>query len=106
MDALTFINLLSSALLAVLAAYAVMGHWVRDGVVIKTGLIAMSMGHALVALQVFDGIDCGDMLYINRARTLANAGLLLVLAGYAWRHYRGERLRDILPHVFSAARRD
>ena len=98
-QALSLINLATSCILAALAAWAVMSPNVRDGIVVKAGLILLSTGHAIAAAHLFGGIEAADLMGLNRARFVSNAGLLVVVLGYWWRHSRGESLCDIVPSL-------
>lgn len=100
----TAVNFGTASLLAVLCACAVMARSVRDGVAMKLGLILMSIGHAATAARLSDGLQLADLMLLDRARFACNLGLLIVLAGYAWRHWRGERLDDIVPPLFGGRR--
>ena len=71
----------------------------RDGIVVKVGLVAMSTGHGIAAMHLVDGIAQADLMGLNRARFVSNLGLLLVLGGYWWRHSRGERIEHIVPSL-------
>ena len=102
---LSLINLVTSLALASLATWGVLSRSVKDGIAIKLGLIALAMGHAITALHLANGIDAADLLGLNRARFVSNAGLLVVVAGYAWRHRRGDRLRHLLPGLLHDDRR-
>lgn len=95
-QALALISFGTSCALAGLAAWAVLSHSVRDGVVVKLGLIMLSMGHVIAVLHLAGSSGAADLLALNRARFVSNAGLLVVVLGYAWRHRRGERLREIV----------
>lgn len=99
MDVVTLTNLGTSAAISAACAWAVMSHAVRDGVVIKLGLVAMSLGHAMVAFQLADGIGPTDLLALNRARFVCNAGFIVVVLGYVWRRRRGQTLADIVPFL-------
>lgn len=89
-------NLAFNIVLAVLTSWAVMSARVRDGVVIKAGLICVALGHAAVAWHLADGMSCGDLGGLTRARFVAHAGLGVVLLGL-WRQYRrGTGLRELL----------
>jgi hypothetical protein len=102
---LSLINLASSCALAALAAWAVLSPSVRDGVLVKLGLILLAMGHGIAALHLAGGIDQADLMGLNRARFVSNLGLLVVVLGYGWRHRRGERLPDLLPGLLHDDRR-
>lgn len=94
---LSLINLMSSCVLAALAAWAVMSPTVKDGVVVKVGLIFLSFGHAIAATHLFGGIEAADLMGLNRARFVSNTGLVVIVLGYWWRHRCGEGLCDVLP---------
>ena len=94
-------NCVTSAIISACAAWAVLSPQVRDGVVVKLGLIGMSMGHGMVAIHLMDGLQAAELLHLNRARFVGNMGVLLILGGYWWRYQAGERLRDVLPNFTS-----
>ena len=96
---LSLVNVATSCGLAALAGWAVITPAVRDGVIVKIGLIAMSTGHGVAAMHLFDGIAQADLLGLNKARFISNIGLVLVLGGYWWRYRRGERINDIVPSL-------
>lgn len=85
MDIFETVNGLASALLAMLLAWMVLTPQVRDGIVIKLGLISMALGFAATAWALLDGIDCSDANVMARAQGLINAGLVVVVLGAAWR---------------------
>lgn len=85
-------NLTACALLAAGALWAVLSPRVQDGIVIKLGLGAMSLGFAGVGMVLADG---RDLLVVGRALGLVHAGLLLVAAGIALRWRRAGRVYRI-----------
>lgn len=76
--------------LALLLTWAVFTRRVRDGIVIKVGLIATALGLGATAMMLADAGLCIDSTALERARLVVHAGLGLVLAGY-WRHRRAGR---------------
>lgn len=101
---ISLVNVATSYALATLCAWGILNPLVRDGIVIKIGLISTCFGHLLVAFHLWDGIQQADLLALNKARFVTNAGWLLVVLGYAVRHAKGERLHQMLPDLFG--RRD
>lgn len=97
MDAYTciiYFNAATSLLLALLCAWAVLNPRVRDGIIIKLGLIGMSLGFFVTFWAVADGMDCDDLNALARAGLLTRGGLLIVIAGWAWRvAHTGHALR-------------
>jgi predicted neutral ceramidase superfamily lipid hydrolase len=89
-------NAAGSAVIAALSTWAILSHRVRDGVLIKCGLILLAIGCAVSAWHLFDGIDGSDLLALNRARFVQLAGMLIVALGY-WLHLRkGRTIRDLV----------
>lgn len=98
-QAITTINAAVSGTLAGAIAWAILSRRVKDGVVIKVGLILLALGCAVTCIKLIDGLDNMDLLALNRARLLAHAGLLVVLVGY-WLHLRaGRKVEDIITLV-------
>lgn len=79
--AISVFNAWACGLITVALLWAILSRRVRDGVVVKAGLILMSLGHATIALRFAD-MWVTDALRMDRAILLINAGLLLVLLGY------------------------
>jgi hypothetical protein len=75
----------ANALLAVLCGWAVLSHRINEGLVIKTGLIWMSVGFMAAAWALGDGLTCDDMTTLGRSQALVHAGMLCVAAGLALR---------------------
>lgn len=96
-ETVAYLNAAASAVGAVGLGWCVFSERVRDGVVIKLGLVLMSLSLGVTAVELADGIQCTDLLPLNRARLLLYAGVAIVAAGYRWRLRRGETLRDVLP---------
>jgi hypothetical protein len=93
---ITSFNAATSAALAGLTVWAILSHRVKDGVVIKAGLMCLALGLAVTAWHLVDGIGCEDLLPLNRARALINVGLLISLAGYAREVRAGRTWRDLI----------
>jgi hypothetical protein len=92
----TVLNTVVSAALALVLAWAVMTHRVRDGVIIKLGLICMSIGLGVTAAELVDGITCSDLLPLNRAGLLLYLGLWVVGVGYGLHLRAGRSWRDLV----------
>lgn len=78
-------NTLMSMVLAALAGWAVMSHRVRDGVVVKSGLILVAVGFIGAALVA---LDSGDHNSLASAHALVYVGLLVCALGYLLRSRR------------------
>lgn len=81
-------NVLFNLALAVLFTWAVMSTKVRDGVLIKLGLMCMAVGHGMVAWHMIDGMVCSDLAPLTRARFVSHLGVGIALFGL-WRRVRG-----------------
>lgn len=68
-------------LITVALLWAILSRHVRDGIVVKAGLILMSLGYAAIALRFAD-MWVTDALRMDRAILLINVGTILVLVGY------------------------
>lgn len=79
------INTFTALFLAGACFWAVMSPRVRDGIVIKVGLILMAVGYMVIAHALTDGMDCSDVRGLARAALLTRVGLLIVLGGWYWR---------------------
>lgn len=97
-------NGLASGLLSALLLWAVMNPRIRDGVVIKIGLVLMSLGFSATAWHLLAGLSCDDLLPINRARLLINAGAALVFVGYQLHLRAGHTLADLVKNGRRARR--
>ena len=78
-------NTLMSMLLATITGWAIMSHRVRDGVVVKLGLILVALGFIGAALVSIDG---GDHNSLASAHALVFVGLLVCALGYLLRKRR------------------
>lgn len=82
------INTFNFAMLLLIAAvvlYAVLSPHIKDGVIIKVGLICISFGSlTLAAAQLTEPGEVNA----THALALINAGLLIALAGYVLRRRR------------------
>jgi hypothetical protein len=93
---LSLTNAAVCGVLALLLTGMVLSNRVRDGVVIKAGLIAMALGFGAIALCFIDGSSLGDGQRLARALLLVNIGIGVVVVGYLWRTYRaGHSVRRI-----------
>jgi hypothetical protein len=87
-----WVNLVVCAVLALALATAVLSPRVRDGIVMKLGLMSMSLGFAITAYRLWDGWDCSDLQAEGRALAMIHIGVLLAALSYALRS-RGGRLK-------------
>lgn len=67
---------------------AVLSRKVKDGIVVKAGLICLALAFASVGCMLIDGIAWGGAIYLARALVLQSVGLLLLVAGYLIRRHR------------------
>lgn len=82
------INVLTALALAALCAFAVLSPSVKDGVVIKLGLIIAALGYMVTVYALVDGVSCEDIKTLARASLLTRCGLLVICAGWFWRKAR------------------
>lgn len=85
---LQLINSGACALIMVALSWAVLSSRVNDGVIVKAGLICMALGFGSTALLMFDGVRPSQVVGLERALILINAGLTVVIFGYLWRKTR------------------
>lgn len=85
---LSLSNAAVCGVLSLLLMGMVLSNRVRDGIVIKAGLIAMALGFGAVALCFVDGSAMGDGMRLAPAILLVNIGIAVVIVGYLWRAYR------------------
>jgi len=67
---------------------AVLSKKVKDGIVVKTGLILLAVAFLGLGCMLVAGIEWGSAVYIARALALQSMGLLVLLAGYLIRRHR------------------
>lgn len=91
-DLLLTFNAAACVLLAAVATWAVLSPRVRDGIVVKLGLILAVQGFAGLGAALAMGLP---VIVWVRALALLHAGLLVVAAGVWWRfrQARGARRR-------------
>lgn len=97
-------NAFGSAGIAAAAAWAILSNRVRDGIIIKAGLILLALGCAVSAWHLFDGIDCSDLMALNRARLVTLCGMSVVAVGYWLRLRAGQTIADMILAPRAAAR--
>lgn len=90
-NALLALNILVCAFLACLCAAAVLSPRVKDGVVVKAGLILAALGFAGVGATLFSE---SPPIAVVRALGLLHVGLTVTICGWAWRKRRHRRLSD------------
>lgn len=88
---LAWINAAACASISLALVGAILSPKVHDGIIIKTGLICLAAGFGAIALRMADGVGPDDVLSLERALLLVNAGIAVVIVGYLLR-------RSSLPH--------
>lgn len=83
-------NAIACGVVSLAAAWAVIDPRVRDGVIIKLGLIALSIGTGAAAVLLGTG---GPPQLIGRAALLVNLGGTAIAAGWYLRTRTGKRRR-------------
>lgn len=81
-------NTFMSLILSVITGWAIMSQRVRDGVIVKSGLICVAIGFIGAALV---SIDNGDHNSLATAHALVFVGLLICAVGYLLRTHRSRR---------------
>lgn len=82
---LSLSNAAACGLISLALIGAILSPKVHDGVVIKVGLICMAAGFGAMALRLWDGVGPDEVLGIERALLLINAGVAVVIVGYLMR---------------------
>lgn len=84
----------SMGVVAIALMVAVLNPAVHDGVVVKAGLISMSLGFGSMALRTLEGAHNWDGIGMSRSVLLITGGVAIVIAGYLHRVRRvGHPLR-------------
>ena len=76
-------------LIALGLVWAILSHRVRDGIVVKVGLIAMTAGFGSASLHLLSGDVPPQAL--ARSVVLIEAGMVVALAGAIWRGLKRKR---------------
>jgi hypothetical protein len=83
-------------LLSLVSAWACLSHRVKDGPVIKLGLIFLCIGFFFLGAALVDGHSALALRAVDRSLALVNLGLVLVVFGVAMRVRRhGHKLRRV-----------
>lgn len=88
-DIITMTNVIFRFAMAAFFAWAVLSHRVFDGIVIKLGLIIMSMGFFGSAAIMAAGDTWRTFPSMMRAELMIHGGLFVVLMGVYWRFFCG-----------------
>jgi len=89
------LNAVLSLLLSAFAGWAIMSRCVKDGVIIKVGLVLLSLGSLA---EFFLTLDPGGLRALTAAHVTVSLGLLICVAGYLLRtrhHKRRIRARRL-----------
>lgn len=93
MDGLAaIVNALVSAALCAASGYAVVSPRVRDGILAKLGLVAISIGFGVSAVVLMASPGCDGAATIGRAHMMVHVGLLIVAAAWWIRVKRHRRV--------------
>jgi uncharacterized membrane protein len=84
-DTVVLLNSLFCALLAALLGWAVLSRGTQDGLIIKVGLVLMSLGFLAVSCLLLQRQTMDAFQPILRAGVLIHAGLVVVVVGWALR---------------------
>lgn len=79
---LTMFNATVAATLAAALGAIVLHPRVREGLVMRCGLVLMALGFAAMAVALVDSTP--DLVSLGRAVALIHAGLVTALAGFLW----------------------
>jgi dipeptide/tripeptide permease len=83
-------------LLSFVSAWACLSHRVKDGPVIKLGLIFMSIGFFFLGMTLIDGHSNSDIQAVDRSLVFIHLGLVLAVIGVIMRIRRhGHKLRRV-----------
>lgn len=98
MRAAIFLNGLFSAVVLGFLLWAIFSDRVRDGIVIKSGLIVMMIGFAVRVGAMFLGLSEVDDRMLIGTELLVSSGMLICVLGYCLRvrrtGHRSARLND------------
>lgn len=81
---LSLLNAAVFGTLSLMLLWAILSHRVRDGILVKLGLIGMTCGFGAVALQMLHA-GPPDGVGLSRALGLVWSGAAVVALRYAWR---------------------
>lgn len=85
---LSWVNAAACGLISIALIGAILSPKVHDGVVIKIGLICLAAGFGAIALRLLDGVNPDEVVGLERALLLVNAGIAVVIVGYLMRKAR------------------
>lgn len=85
---LTWLNAAACGLISLALVAAILSPKVHDGIVVKVGLISMAAGFGAIALRLLDGVRAHEVVGLERALLMVNAGIAVVIVGYLLRRAR------------------
>jgi hypothetical protein len=85
---LSWVNAAACGLISLALIGAILSPKVHDGIVIKVGLICLAAGFGAIALRLIDGVAPDEVVGLERALLLVNAGIAVVIVGYLMRKAR------------------
>lgn len=84
----SWLNAAACGLISLALIGAILSPKVHDGIVIKIGLICLAAGFGAIALRLIDGVGPDEVVGLERALLLVNAGIAVVIVGYLMRRAR------------------
>lgn len=91
MDMLIYLDTAGALLLATLSGIVVMHRQIHEGLIARIGLVGLSLGSGLMAMNLADGaVEVEPLL---RSIALCFGGGIVAGVGLAWRIYREPSMR-------------
>jgi hypothetical protein len=90
-EAIELANSYICAGIAIVFAWAVIDNRIKDGVLIKTGLILLSIGLFGVSMTLYEEHIYDKLQAIERSILLINIGCLVAIGGVALRFFVGKK---------------
>lgn len=84
-DPVTVINATVCFLLFIAAVFAILHPSVKDGVVIKVGLMFLAVGFGSLAFKLLGGIDSAELHGLLKTMLLVHIGAAISFCGYVLR---------------------
>lgn len=88
---LALINAASCGLIALALLGVILSNRVHDGIVIKVGLICISLGFGSIALRFWSYETHATMIGLARSLVLVNGGIAVVILGYLLRRVMAKK---------------
>ena len=79
------INAVFAGLLCAACVYAVMSARVKDGLIVRLGLVVMALGFGAMSGRLATGMHTGEIDSFQRIMLFVHVGLSLCIIGVVWR---------------------